>query len=160
MSLVTVKFLSLLVYPLSATLLLGLIALLLAFARWRRSALGLGLVAFGWLYLSSTGNFAALLIGPLEQQYPARAMSVVPEADVIVLLGGGTRGYAHMATLADLNEHGDRLVHAAALYQAGKAPVILATGGAPQGGTPESQQMAGLLRVVASLQRIWITVSR
>ena len=53
-----------------------------------------------------------------------------PEADAIVLLGGAIRGDTHMGTLGDLNQQADRLVHAVALYKAGKAPWLLVTGGA------------------------------
>ena len=160
MSLTAVKLLSLLIYPLSFSLLLGVIALLSALARWRRSALTLGCVAFVWLYLCSTGLVAGFLMETLERHYPSRAMSVVPEADAIVLVGGGTRGYTHMGTLADMSEQGDRLLHAAALYKAGKAPVILVAGGAPQGGAPESEQMAGILEVMGVPPRDMLQESR
>jgi uncharacterized SAM-binding protein YcdF (DUF218 family) len=84
----------------------------------------------------------------LERGYTPRALSVIETADAIVLLGGGTRGYTHMGRLADLNQHADRLVHAAELYKAGKAPVILLSGGAPRGGKDEAGQMRDLLRVM------------
>tara|TARA_R110000823_G_scaffold198080_3_gene329157 strand:+ start:41665 stop:42486 length:822 start_codon:yes stop_codon:yes gene_type:complete len=148
MSLVATKLLSLLVYPLSSSLLLALVGLYLLWLRWHRSALYVLLVAVTWLYLCSTAVFAEFLMGKLEQGYTPRAMSVTQSADAIVLLGGGTRGYAHLGTLADLNQHADRLVHAVALYRANKAPVILVSGGAPQGGEHEAGQMRDILRVM------------
>ncbi|MCB1842042.1 MAG: YdcF family protein, partial [Halioglobus sp.] len=80
--------------------------------------------------------------------YTPRALSVLEKADAIVLLGGGTRGYTHMGRLADLNQHADRLVHAAELYKADKAPVILLSGGAPRGDKHEAGQMRDVLRVM------------
>ncbi len=65
-------------------------------------------------------------MGTLERGFVPRAMSVIAPADAIVLLGGAMRGDTHMGTLPDLNQHADRLVHAVALYKAGKAPVIRA----------------------------------
>jgi uncharacterized SAM-binding protein YcdF (DUF218 family) len=106
------------------------------------------ILAVGWLYLCSTSLFANFLIGTLERDFPPRAMSVIDQADVIVLLGGAMRGDTHMGTLPDLNHHADRLVHAVALYKAGKAPVILVTGGGMEGARTEAEQMKDLLGVM------------
>jgi uncharacterized SAM-binding protein YcdF (DUF218 family) len=142
------KFLSLLVYPLSLSLLLCLLALLFSRLRWERGSFYTLLLAVGWLYLCSTAQFANFLMGTLERGFVSRAMSVVEPADAIVLLGGGTRGDTHMGTLPDLNQHADRLVHAVALYKAGKAPVIVLTGGSFEDARPEAQQMQDLLMVM------------
>lgn len=147
-SLVAGKLLALLIYPLSLSLGCLIAGLLLLWRGVRRTGLGLSVFACAWLYLCSTGIVAGYLIGQLESQYPARALSVVPEVDAIVLLGGATRGYAHMSTLSDLNQHADRLVHAAVLYKARKAPVILLSGGTIQGEHPEAEQMRDLLAVM------------
>lgn len=141
------KLMSLLVYPLSLSLLLC--ALSLAISRvWPRVSFYTVLVAVGWLYLCSTALFANFLTGTLEREFVPRAMSVVERADAIVLLGGAMRGDTHMGTLADLNHHADRLVHAVALYRAGKAPVVLVTGGGIEGARTEAQQMKDLLEVM------------
>lgn len=148
MSFTLSKFLSLLLYPLSQGLLLCLLALIFTCLRWGRAGTLALLLAFGWLYLCSTALFADFLTGTLERGFVPRSMSVVEKADAIVLLGGATRGDTHMGTLADLNHHADRLVHAVALYKAGKAPVILVTGGSATGARPEAQQMKDLLVVM------------
>ncbi|MEZ5503136.1 MAG: YdcF family protein [Halioglobus sp.] len=142
------KLLSLLVYPLSLSLLLAVVALVLARLRWARLSFYTLLLGTAWLYLCSTALFANFLMDRLERDFVPRAMSVIAPADAIVLLGGAMRGDTHMGTLADLNSHADRLVHAAALYRAGKAPVILLTGGAPEGARPEAQQMKDILAVM------------
>lgn len=143
-----VKLTSLLVYPLSLSLLLCVLSLILSRLRWARSSYALLLVATGWLYLCSTAFFANLLMASLERDFVPRAMSATAPADAIVLLGGAMRGDTHMGTLPDLNDHADRLVHAAALYKAGKAPVLLLTGGAPEGVRTEAEQMRDILTVM------------
>jgi uncharacterized SAM-binding protein YcdF (DUF218 family) len=142
------KLLSLLVYPLSLSLLLCVVALILA--RFRRESASFYTLLFAvvWLYLSATPFFANFLIGTLERGYGSRAMSAVSEAEAIVLLGGATRGDTHMGTLPDLNQHADRLVHAVSLYKAGKAPLILLSGGSASGSRPEAQQMRDVLGVM------------
>jgi len=139
---------SLLLYPLSLTLLMLLLAVVLLRLRQLRSAFYMALVAVAWLYLCSTAVFANYLMGTLERDFTSRAMSVIDEADAIVLLGGAMRGDTHMSTLADLNQQADRLVYATALYKAGKAPVILLTGGASPANRPEAQQMRDILVVM------------
>ena len=137
-----------LLYPLSLSLLLLVLALLLIRLRQVRGAFYTAVLATGWLYLCSTAMFANFLMATLERDYPSRAMSVIGEADAIVLLGGAMRGDTHMGTLADLNQQADRLVYATALYKAGKAPVVLLTGGGPEGDRPEAQQMRDILTVM------------
>ncbi|HEY6131027.1 MAG TPA: YdcF family protein [Halioglobus sp.] len=142
------KLLTLLVYPLSLCLLLCMLALIFLTLRWVRTSFYALLLAIGWLYVCSTALFANFLMNNLERGFVPRAMSVIAPADAIVLLGGATRGDTHMGTLPDLNQQADRLVHAAALYKAGKAPVILLAGGAPAGGRPEAEQMKDILSVM------------
>jgi uncharacterized SAM-binding protein YcdF (DUF218 family) len=122
-----------------------LILLLFRRRRMALSALALGL---GWLYLSSTALFADYLMATLERDYPPTALSVTSQAGAIVLLGGATRGDTHMSSLGDLNQQADRLVHAVALYKAGKAPRILVTGGGQRGARPEAELMRDLLEVM------------
>jgi uncharacterized SAM-binding protein YcdF (DUF218 family) len=137
-----------LVYPLSLALLLSLIGVILVWLDRRRPGLAALLTGLAWLYLCSTAFFADFLIGWLEQGYPSKAMSAVEQADAIVLLGGAARGHTHAGRMPDLNQHADRLVHAVALYKAGKAPVILVTGGGAPGNRPEASQIKDHLRVM------------
>ena len=118
------KLLSLLLYPLSQALLLGLLALLALHLRRVRTAFWALALGTSWLYLCSTALFADYLMGTLEDPFPPKALSATPQADIIVLLGGAIRGDVHMGTLGDLSQSADRLVHAVALYKAGKAGII------------------------------------
>ncbi|MFT4519920.1 MAG: uncharacterized SAM-binding protein YcdF (DUF218 family) [Halioglobus sp.] len=142
------KLVSLFVHPLSQSFLLCLLAWVLGRFGWQRRSSAVLLLGLSWLYLCSTALFANFLMGSLERDYGSRAMSAVERADIIVLLGGATRGYTHMSTLPDLNQQADRLIHAVALYKAGKAPTILVSGGSPAGGPSEARQMRDLLEVM------------
>ncbi|RLQ22292.1 YdcF family protein [Seongchinamella sediminis] len=140
------KLLSLLAYPLSLSLLLVLLAILLL--RWQGLARALLLLAFGWLYACSTALFADVLMASLEDDYRPKAMSVMPAADAIVVLGGATRGDTHWSSMADLNTAADRITHGLALYKAGKAPLLLVSGGSTTGSRPEAEQLGDYLALM------------
>lgn len=133
------------IYPLTHILLAVLLALLLLWRRWRRAAMAVLSVGALWLYICSTGWFADLLMGSLEDHYRPKALSVVPKAQAIVLLGGAIRGDAHWSSMGDLNQQADRLLHAVSLYKAGKAPVLLLSGGAAPGNRSEAEIMEQML---------------
>ena len=109
--------------------------------RFLRLATACLLLAFGWLYLCSTAWFADLLMGQLEDDFQPKALSVIEQTDAIVVLGGATRGDTHFSSLGDLNQQADRIVHGLQLYRAGKAPLILLSGGADRGSRPEAELM-------------------
>jgi uncharacterized SAM-binding protein YcdF (DUF218 family) len=142
------KLLSLLVYPLTQALLLCLLGVLLIRLGYLRSASVTVLLACGWLYLCSTALFADFLMGTLEKGYTPRSLSVIEKADAIVVLGGATRGDTHLSTHGDLNQQADRLLYAVELYRAGKAPVVLASGGGAPGDRPEAELMEGILHIM------------
>ena len=151
------KLLSLLVYPLSHAILLCLLALLLRF--FNRGGTWLLAVAVAWLWLCSTSWFADITMASLESGQSPKAISAVPEAGAIVVLGGSTRGDVHLGSLGDLNAQADRLVKAAVLYQAGKAPFVLASGGAAADARPEAELMQELLEVMGVPARQVLTES-
>lgn len=81
----------------------------------------------------------------LERDYPPTSVQDLPVSDAIVLLGGAVRGRASSNTMADLSGVGDRVLYAAAAFHAGKAPLIVVTGGAPPGEIPEASLTRELL---------------
>ena len=129
-------------------MLLFIFSLLLVMFRRGRLAVVCVLLGTSWLYICSTSLFADMLMAGLERDYPPRAMSVTPEVGAIVLLGGAIRGDTHMGTLGDLNQQADRLVHAVALFKAGKAPWIVVSGGAQPSARSEAEIMRDLLEVM------------
>jgi uncharacterized SAM-binding protein YcdF (DUF218 family) len=145
---VVAKLLGSLLYPLSAALLLLLVAALLHRRRPRLAAT-LGALALAWLWLWSTPWVAERAAGALERAHPPVAVAALPQADAIVLLGGLLEPLPAGAPLpGDLNGSADRAWFAARLWQAGKAPVLVCTGGlAPlsRAAGPECPAVAALL---------------
>lgn len=144
---VVAKLVGALLYPLT----LALLVLLSALVLWRRRprfARGLLAAAVLWLWLWSTPWLAERAAGTLESAHPPVAAADLPAADVIVLLGG-LLSPASDGTDPDLNAAADRAWFAAQLWKAGKAPVVLCSGGpAPLARTsvPECPGVSRLLR--------------
>ncbi len=145
---VVAKLLGSLLYPLSVALL----SLLAAFCLLRRRpGAARGLAAFGivWLWLWSTPWLSELAAGCLERDYPAQLADAYPSADAIVLLGGLLLPAQPPARPhPDLNAAADRAWFAARLWHAGKAPVLVCSGGrAPlsQADAPECPEVAVFL---------------
>jgi len=122
------KVLSLLIHPLSLGLLLLLGGGVLTY--WRR-AVGVAVIGAGLLvvWVPSTPLFADWLRGTLEARFPPARVETAPSAGAIVTLGGGVGVPQPPRVYPDLGDAADRVWHAARLYKAGKAPLIVASGG-------------------------------
>ena len=114
--------------PVSLALLFVLAGAICAAARRRRTALALLAFAFVWLWVWSTGFWCHAIGLPLERLYPVVMAEAAPQADAIIVLGGGMSANADAYPYADMCEAGDRAWHAARLYKAGKAPLVVPTG--------------------------------
>jgi uncharacterized SAM-binding protein YcdF (DUF218 family) len=123
------KLLSAIVYPAGIVSLLGLLALLFTVLHRRKLALSLCVLAFGIFFVSSMPYTASRLVSTLERQYPQQSLDQVPQADVIVVLGGGLGLPVRPRQFVQIIAGSDRLWHAARLYKAGKAPRAILTGG-------------------------------
>jgi Uncharacterized conserved protein len=123
------KLLSVFAFPLGASLVALLCGLLAAVAGWRRSGMLLASLAVLWLWACSTPLVAGALVASLEDPWPPVPVAALPEAELVVVLGGGMApppaGWPH----ADLGPAADRYWHAARIYHAGRAPRILISGG-------------------------------
>jgi uncharacterized SAM-binding protein YcdF (DUF218 family) len=111
------KDLSFLVYPLGAA---SAIPLAICFTGWWRvglSLLGFALVA---LWIAATPFFANWLDWRLESQFPPVKVETLPQSDAVVLLGGFG---------LDFDNPANRIMHALHVYRAGKAPLIVYSGG-------------------------------
>ena len=85
-----------------------------------------------WLGLWSLPIVSNVLVGYVESQQPVVAILKLPRASAIVILGGGmtgTRWPADIEQPADLGLAADRVWYGAKLFHAGKAPVIIVSGG-------------------------------
>lgn len=123
------KFAIALISPLGTSLFLGLCALLFAAASRKRVAAVLGTLAVVWLGVWSLPVPSNWLRGTLEDQFPRVAVQALPSADAIVVLGGGVRPPATIKATPNLEAGADRVWYGARLFEAGKAPLVLLSGG-------------------------------
>ena len=94
----------------------------------RRIATMLGVFAFVWLLIFSLPITTRITGVPLERDYPIQRAEESPQADAIVVLGGGMGSNTNALIYADMASGADRAWHAARLYRAGKAPLVIASG--------------------------------
>jgi uncharacterized SAM-binding protein YcdF (DUF218 family) len=119
------KLLPLLVYPLG----LACILLIIGLAFKYRHGLQRGLMIFVviLLWLSSNRWVSYALARTLEWKHlPPQG---TPQAEVMVVLGGGTESDAAPRQMTEVNSAGDRVLYAAKLYKDGAAPSIILSGG-------------------------------
>lgn len=113
--------------PLGLAIILFIVALFL-FRRTRVARiLAIGGVAILWIF--STRIVSQALLGGLESQIPGYTVETAPQEPVIVVLGGFIRAASGTRVRGKLTEAGDRLLQGFRLYRAGKAPLILVSGG-------------------------------
>ncbi|MEE4218296.1 MAG: YdcF family protein [Xanthomonadales bacterium] len=123
------KFLSLWIYPLGISTLLACVALVLLLRRHRLAALwSLGLAIVN-LWVFSTAAVADALVHWLEKDWLDRPVSALPSADAVIVLGGAFSSGNGQFVYPDAGGHVDRYWHAARIYHAGKAPLIIVSGG-------------------------------
>ncbi len=122
------KLLPPLVFPPGGNLVLFVLAWLLR-KRWPRLASGLFLLSALTLHALSTKEISDLVIAPLENRYADVGVDTAPQAEAIVVLGGSVRGAAGRHREPELGWAGDRIRKGAALFKAGKAPIIVDSGG-------------------------------
>ncbi|SCZ67211.1 YdcF family protein [Thiohalomonas denitrificans] len=123
------KLLTQIAYPLNLSLWLSLLALLLLWLHWRRSGLTILVLAVAWLWVWSLPVVSDALRLSLEGRFANVPVEQSPTAEAVVLLGGGVSGTPSQWPYADLGSGADRVWHAARLYHAGKAPVVVVSGG-------------------------------
>lgn len=136
--------------PLGTALLLGVAGLLLAAgasARRRRRGLLLAAGALGWLFFWSTPLASDAVRASLEEAAGPRSVEGLAPAQAIVVLGGSIRGpRPPQRPYPDLGSSADRVWHAARLYRAAKAPLLVLSGGtAHEGEVPEAESMRQFL---------------
>ncbi len=139
------KLLPLFIYPLGLTSVLLLAGLVIG---WKRPYLALFPMGIGLFLIIFASNawVSSLVVQSLE--WRQISSEELPKADAIILLGGSTRVPTPPRQTVEITEAGDRVLYAAYLYKAGKAPVIIATGGRItwlQNAPPEADSMKNLL---------------
>ena len=120
------KLLPIFIYPIGLSCLLLVIALLRLWKFPRQAAMFIGL-ALVILLVSGNGPIAIRLVQSLEWQHlPPEEL---PQAEAIVVLGGAMRPHIYPRPWVDVQDSGDRVIHGARLYNEGKAPRIIFSGG-------------------------------
>lgn len=142
------KLLPALFDPFFVALLLAIASLLL----WkkRRLAWGLLLASVGILLVLSAPPVSLALARSLEGQFPDVDVAQVAPAQALVVLGGTIRMPSGQHHASGITEPSDRLLKCFRLYRAGKAPLIVCSGGNNPVGKiagvpPEAEGMEQLL---------------
>lgn len=153
------KFLPIFIYPLGLAIILALVAALLAWRSRRGGVAVLVLLSILVLWVPATPLFSGYIGSTLENRYPPVPVASIEKADVIVVLGGGIAHIGKREDMLDFDASFDRIYHAVQLYRAGKAPLIIVTGGGPEGRTTEADVMALLLMEFAVPEEVIIKES-
>lgn len=140
------SFLVAITYPPNLTLCLLACGALAWALRWRRTGTGLAACGLAWSLLWSIPWAAAQLRGTLARQHPMVAETRLPRADAIVVLGGGRyHGWMRRETVDPDELKYSRLAAGARAWLAGRAPVIILSGGGEGDGPSEARTMAAAI---------------
>lgn len=93
-----------------------------------RCGMAAGVAAVLWFWSWGTQVMMDLFALPLETEFPVTRVETVPTADAIVVLGGGMGANTNVYPYAEMWSGADRVWHAARLFRAGKAPLVVPTG--------------------------------
>ncbi len=143
------KIIPLFFYPIGLSTFLTLLGLFWIWRkRLRRAVSSIGLAIFVLLFFSAP-VVSRWLLDSLESQYPATPFEKMPKVQAIVVLGGSIAFPNYHHRDVELMDSSDRILQAARLYKAQKAPIILMSGGnidflGSSDLPPESQLMAQL----------------
>ena len=142
------SFLVLMIVPLNLALFLLGLGIVFYLIRIRRFALLLVLTGALWLGAWSLPITSIKVGSFLEEKYALRSMDDLPMTDAIVVLGGNTGGNRQNWFEPELDGSSThrRVDTAEALYQLGKAPKIIVSGGANEGDISEARGMESALR--------------
>lgn len=112
-----------------ALLFAGFAIALFGHRKWALWVVGCGVF---WLWVWSSPAMYRFLATGLERRYPVMLAEDAPEADAIVVLGGGMGSSTNDYPYAEMWTSADRVWHAARLFNAGKAPIVVPSGGNEQ----------------------------
>ena len=116
------------VNPFAIGMLLVVAGVVFAYLRRRKTCVGVLVAAVAWLWFWSMPLVSDALGASLEAEFKPEPISRLPTADAIVLLGGGMNAATNLCPYPNLCAAADRVWHAARLYKAGKAPLIVPSG--------------------------------
>lgn len=141
-------YLANLIIPQNLCVFLVIVGLVLALIRLRKSGTVIATAGIVWVVAWSLPATSLWLGGALESRYPYQMAPDLPKADAIVVLGGNTaNGRANWFLPYDKDTAVVRVDRALELYEAGRAPRILLSGGALEGDVSEARGMAHTLKL-------------
>ena len=114
--------------PIVLAITLGIIGAVFAVRGRRKVSFWLLGCALIWLWAWSTGAMCRVVGMGLERSWPIVLAEDSPPADAIILLGGGIGSNTNVYPYAEISSGSDRVWHAARLYKAEKAPLVIASG--------------------------------
>ena len=123
------KILAQLAYPLGLSLSLAMLALLLVALRRPRLGMSALAVAVIWTGAWSLPAVSDALRLSLEGRFANQPVVDLPRAGAVVVLGGAISSVPPDWPYPDLDRGADRVWHAARIYHAGRAPLVVISGG-------------------------------
>ncbi|MFT5111209.1 MAG: uncharacterized SAM-binding protein YcdF (DUF218 family) [Parasphingorhabdus sp.] len=123
------KTLPYLLFPLSLTLELLLLGLVVRYFGGKRSGTILMLLGLVVLFIFSSPLVSTRLVQSLESHYTGVKAEEMPVVDAIVILGGAVSLPLSPRPTEELHGASDRVLYGSRLYHSGRAPVIIITGG-------------------------------
>ena len=132
--------------PLGLSLIFIMISVYWGYTGRKAGAIIFGLITVLALWISAMPVFTKLVYSGLEEDYPFTAIDALPDADAIVVLGGGVSRTGKQQDVPYLGLAINRLFYGMKLYQAHKAPRIILSSGGADGDRPEAEVMAALLK--------------
>lgn len=142
MSFLLTRLLSALLYPIFTSIFAIAIGVGL---NWRKKKIGTAFIIGGliYIYLFSTTAISTWLAVQIEEEYHYANLDELPQADAILVLGGGTLQNGEWVELSD---PADRVFNGARLFKAGKSPAVVVTSGGGFSNRPHSLAMSSFLQ--------------
>jgi uncharacterized SAM-binding protein YcdF (DUF218 family) len=115
--------------------------------RRRGIAATLFVAALAWSSMWSIPQVSDWLRGRLESRYPPVAAASLPKTDAIVVLGGGHYGWLERPGIQLEQLESSRVAAGARAWLAGRAPLVVLTGGGAPGKTEAGRMAAAITRL-------------
>lgn len=155
------SFLTNLVIPANLCIALLILGAIFYIARHRKTGFALATIGLCWAMFWSLPASSLWAGGRLEQLYPWKPATSLPNAQAIVVLGGSTANSRPNWFQEDLGEtSASRVNTAGILYHAGRAPLIILSGAALDGNVSEAQLMANRLEMLGIPERALLLETR